>query len=1300
MPHVTRPQFTTSRMFSSQRRVARRTLLLETLEDRTAPAAGDLDTTFGVGGHGVVPEWMYTFTSSCLAIDDTGRIVVGGGVKGTGINSEFALMRFNADGSVDSSFGFRGTVETQIGLSDDRIQCIAIDNVGRIVVGGYSSNGVNLDFAIARYLSDGTLDSTFGAGGKVTTAIGTDEDIIYGLAIDQLGRIVVAGSTDDIGQPKDFALARYTASGALDSTFGNGGKVRTPIGTDQDVIHSLVLDASDRIVVGGYSGVATDADYGDFAVARYTSTGTLDSTFGIGGITVTKFTLGMDQINSLAIDSLGRIVAAGSFGFSAGSALARYNSNGFLDASFGSAGKVMTVIGPGSAFGGVAIDSAGRIISGGPLARYNPDGSLDTSFGQAGVDPGSGTMNGLALDEFGRVVAVSGSVSRYETENPPQLTQSVTELTYTEDDGAVPIDPGISVTPGTIPNLVGATVQLGNFDRGQDELSYSLQGGIAASFDTLKGIVTFSGTATVADYQAVLKSLAYTNTSQQPLELQRTVTVSVDDGKADNPGSVSYTIYVIAQNDAPAFTADGELAPIAQGTISPAGQKVAAIFAGQFADPDAGAYLSGIAIVGNSADPVLEGRWQYSTDNGATWFDIGTVADDATALALSAGTRIRFLPVESFFGRRSPLAVRALDDTYPGAFTVGANRKTVDVSVNGGTTPIASSTAAIGTTIFPAGSGGNTPPSLFGVPVSATLNEGQTLSFTATASDPDAGQALTFSLAGAPPTATIDPDTGVFAWTTTEADGPDVYIFQVRVTDGFDTTAATVAVSVREVNTAPVLSGVPSTAVVIRGDSLSFTATATDADLIHGFHNTLTFSLVGAPAGATINPDTGEFNWVPSDGTPVGDYSFAVRVSDDGQPSMSDSRPITVSVLSSGQSGGDLVVGGTAGNDVIQVKPGTDPAKIVVWLNGDPIGVYDRSSITGHVVVLGLAGNDRIKVWPKLTMKTELFGGAGNDTLTAGAGDDLLVGGAGNDRLIGGKGDDTYQFDDGWGRDSVVESANAGSDTLDFSGVSVPLSAAWSGRLTVSAGVNRVVGNQVERLKGGPGADTVTGGGGTNVWKLTGTDTGTLNGRYAFAGIENLHGGAGKDTFQLAGGANITGVIAGGGGMNVLDYSAYSTPVTVNLMLGTASGVAGGVSQIASVIGGAGDDLLVGNGERNTLIGGAGRDILIGGLGADVLNGGTGDDLLLSGQTTLDADPVGLAAIRAEWISNSPYLDRIAHLSGAAGGVNLPFVLDGTTVHEDGVKDSLNGGDGQDWFITGASDKVFDKTSDETQTIL
>ncbi len=181
-----------------------------------------------------------------------------------------------------------------------------------------------------------------------------------------------------------------------------------------------------------------------------------------------------------------------------------------------------------------------------------------------------------------------------------------------------------------------------------------------------------------------------------------TLQASTANGDAGLGGSTaSATITVNAVNDAPTL-GNGTLASVAEDTASPVGQTVSTIFAGQFADIDAGSSFGGIAVVGNTADAGTQGTWQYSTDSGTNWFAIGTVADDATALAVSSSTLIRFVPVANYHGTPLGLTVRGLDNTYGGGFSNTAGSETrvsVDTATNGGTTAIAAATANLSTSI-------------------------------------------------------------------------------------------------------------------------------------------------------------------------------------------------------------------------------------------------------------------------------------------------------------------------------------------------------------------------------------------------------------------------------------------------------------------------------------------------------------------------------------------------------------------------------------------------------------------------
>ena len=188
----------------------------------------------------------------------------------------------------------------------------------------------------------------------------------------------------------------------------------------------------------------------------------------------------------------------------------------------------------------------------------------------------------------------------------------------------------------------------------------------------------------------------------------------------------------------------------------------------------------------------------------------------------------------------------------------------------------------------------NQAPVLSNVPSAATINEGSDYSFTASASDPD-GDNLTFVLYNPPAGASIDPVNGVFTWQPTESQGPGNYSFAVAVVDDDPRSPMTdyesISISVNEINSAPVLTTISNQSGYPRS-AIRFTATASDPDIAP---NTLTFSLIGAPSGASINPASGAFSWTPGKNQ-IGEYMFIVRVTDNGTPTLSDEQSVTVTV--------------------------------------------------------------------------------------------------------------------------------------------------------------------------------------------------------------------------------------------------------------------------------------------------------------------------------------------------------------------------------------------------------------------
>ncbi len=261
---------------------------------------GSLDPTFGTNGKVTTDFGEYSFGAQALAIDSQDRIVVAGSS-----DFGFALARYNTDGNLDTTFGTNGKVITDFSGSA-YAQALALDSSGRIVVAGNNITNVSSNFALARYDTDGNLDATFGTNGKIITDFGGD-DYVRALAIDTSGRIVVAGSfypTPGIAS-SDFALVRYKTDGSLDTTFGTNGKVTTDFSGHNDRGEALAIDGQGRIVVGGYSFYQNDRFYSDFAVARYNTDGNLDATFGTNGKVTTEYIDGAESAYSLAIDGRG-----------------------------------------------------------------------------------------------------------------------------------------------------------------------------------------------------------------------------------------------------------------------------------------------------------------------------------------------------------------------------------------------------------------------------------------------------------------------------------------------------------------------------------------------------------------------------------------------------------------------------------------------------------------------------------------------------------------------------------------------------------------------------------------------------------------------------------------------------------------------------------------------------------------------------------------------------------------------------------------------------------------------------------
>lgn len=323
---------------------------------------GSLDTNFSPryrDGKVKTPFGSSAYLND-LAIQSDGKIVAVGSAAGSA-NFDLALARYNADGSLDASFDIDGKLTTNLsGNLDDFGEAVAVQSDGKILVAGQvgNFNSANGDFALVRYNADGSLDTTFGSSGQVTTDLGSGYDRATAIKLQPDGKIVVGGVSNT-----EFALARYNSDGSLDSTFDADGKLVIPFGWAFSV--GLALQTDGKIILAG-KDVNSGGDE-DFAVARLNSDGLLDTTFDTDGLTQTDFSSSYDAAYSVNVQSDGKIVLSGTSDESGTTdfAFVRYNTDGSLDASFDADGRLVTdILGSSN---DIAYDSAlqtnGRIVS-------------------------------------------------------------------------------------------------------------------------------------------------------------------------------------------------------------------------------------------------------------------------------------------------------------------------------------------------------------------------------------------------------------------------------------------------------------------------------------------------------------------------------------------------------------------------------------------------------------------------------------------------------------------------------------------------------------------------------------------------------------------------------------------------------------------------------------------------------------------------------------------------------------------------------------------------------------------------
>ncbi len=370
---------------------------------------GGLDPTFGT--QGVASHSVGFTTTSGVAVSPGGQSIVVGTI-GTAPTESFGVTRYNADGTLDTTFGSGGVESFTFGSTDDRVAAVTVLAGGQVLVAGTATtfaNGVatGSEFALAEFNPDGTPDTAFGGGtGQVLTSFSTtagvlSNDVVHAMVLSATGGIYLGGSSDSGGHGEDFAIAAFDSTGAPLALFNGNGKTLLDFAGADDQINSLAVQTNGDLVAAGFATIGGTAQ---IALARFLPTGILDKRFGTLGTVTTNVRGVFDSASSVVIQPQGQIVIGGvsatgsGAGLSADFVLARYTTNGSIDRTFGG-GPVITSFGQPSAITQVVLQADGEIVASGKttaslasassqldiaIARYTATGALDTTFNGTG----------------------------------------------------------------------------------------------------------------------------------------------------------------------------------------------------------------------------------------------------------------------------------------------------------------------------------------------------------------------------------------------------------------------------------------------------------------------------------------------------------------------------------------------------------------------------------------------------------------------------------------------------------------------------------------------------------------------------------------------------------------------------------------------------------------------------------------------------------------------------------------------------------------------------------------------------
>ena len=1298
----------------------------------------------------------YGLTAYSVALSTTGKIVVAGYSLSNPTN-DFALARLNVDGSLDTSFGKGGKVTTDFNSGDDIARSVVIQSDGKIVVAGYSDlhkNNGDYDFAVARYNTNGTLDSTFGTGGKVTIPIGNSlwgGDYAYKVGLGSDGSIIVSGSCATLSgsntKSRDFAIAKLNSNGSLDSTFSADGIATTTVGNADDQGLSNYVYPDGKILVGGWSeSYVNGISRLDYSMVRFNADGNLDSSFGnLGKIPETVGTNpGMGW--SMAVQSDGKIIQAGT-----GYNIQRYNTDGTIDTSFGNSGSVAPIDNTGYA-SALLCDAEGKILVGGGtaadgfssygdffFARFNADGSLDTTFNQTGslkidFDGGRDYLFDMKLRSDGVIVAagfteknnkVDLAVALIGTQNGDSLAGTIKiDKIYGNGGndvilggaGADYIDGGtgadavsyIDESKVIVIDLSGTGSTIVNVDGKKDDTLLSIENLVGGS-----GSDTFTAADTGSKLEGGGGNDSLNGGRSNDDLLGGNGTDAITAGGGDDTldgGSGNDSLYGGDGNDSVLGGAGNDLIIGGDGagddtyaggdgidTVKYTSATAAIVINLSASSNQAKSVTSNNAGIGvdqlSEIENVIAGNYNdIVTGDGQNNAITGGTGDDTINGGVGTDTAV-------YSGAKSNYIVTPTVDGY----TVEDNRSGSDgtdsligvenVKFSDGTFAISSLVTSSGRTYLgnanvntlTGWSGNDTITGKEGVDI--LDGKGGSDIYLMDAGDHTAAEIADSGTSGRDEvrfTATSDATLTLYAG--------DTGIETVVMGTGSASSAISTGTVALNINASAVLN-----ALTIMGNaganSLSGTAYA---DSISGGAGADT--LTGGAGTDTMLGGAGNDTYVVDSNTDT-----ITEAANSGTDTVQSSVTFTLAALANVENltyTGSTAWSGTGNalNNTITAGVGSDTLTgregIDTLIGGAGNDTYVVDSTTDTITEASAEGTDTVRSSVNFSLAafanvenliytgTAAWTGTGNsldNIITGGAGADTLSGGAGNDTLNGGAGADTYLVDSA--TDTITEIITGGLDTVrssvNFSLASLTYvenltytgTAAWSGTGNALANV----------ITGGIGADTLDGG----------------------AGIDTMVGGAGDDTYVVDNASDV-----------VTEVSAQGTD-TVQVAIATAGGtytlganVENGTltNTVAySLLGNALNNVLTGNAANNTLDGGAGNDTLVGGAGNDTYVVDSTTDTITEASaegtdTVRSSVNFSLAAFAnvenliytgtAAWTGTGNSLDNIITggagadtLSGGAGNDTLNGGAGNDFLYGDAGSDTLNGGDGDDWLF-------------------